>query len=404
MSPVRRALLVSCALLAVARAHAEVELDLDLRLVESNGRKSFLDGGLGKLRFDSHDDGVQLGRARLGWRASPGGNWHLNLDASAWGAGEHNVVDITEAWAEWRQVPQSAWRQKVKIGAFYAPISLEHRARGWTNPYTISSSALNTWVGEELRTIGASWALEYLGQAAGAAWDSGIELAAFGWNDPAGVVVGLRGFALHDRQTSLGGRVGLVPSVGPAQRVIFHEIDGRAGFHVGGFLRHASGLELRALHYDNRADPTRFDAGIGDYGWRTRFDSLGLRHDTSGGLTLVAQALRGSTEAGDAPSARWDFSTAFILASQQWGRFRPAARFDVFRMDQVRRPYPGRPGRESGHAFTMAGTWSLRPEVDLVAEWLYVDSNNNLRRRIGQTPRAVERSLQLAVRLAFPPP
>ena len=31
----------------------EVEASLDLRLVDSDGRNSFMDGGLGKLRYDA---------------------------------------------------------------------------------------------------------------------------------------------------------------------------------------------------------------------------------------------------------------------------------------------------------------------------------------------------------------
>ena len=60
-------------LLLAPLAHAEVEASLDLRLVSSNGRDTFLDGGLGKLRYDNDDDGLQLGRARFAWRDAIGG-------------------------------------------------------------------------------------------------------------------------------------------------------------------------------------------------------------------------------------------------------------------------------------------------------------------------------------------
>ena len=74
-------------------------------------------------------------------------------------------------------MPKSAWRSNLKIGAFYPPISLEHRASGWSNPYTISSSALNTWVGEELRTIGVGYELDHLGIAEGGRFDYGVNAA-----------------------------------------------------------------------------------------------------------------------------------------------------------------------------------------------------------------------------------
>jgi hypothetical protein len=382
-------------------AHAEFEFDLDLRLVESDGRRSFMEGGLGTLRFDAGDDGLQLGRARLAYRGAPAGNWHVVLDVSAWGAAENNVVDVTEAYAEWRPVPQSPLRSQVKVGAFYAPISLEHRARGWTNPYTISSSALNTWVGEELRTIGASYSLEWLGIANEQSFDAGLELAVFGWNDPAGVIIATRGWALHDRQTSLWGRVGTVPVVGGARRVIFHEIDDRPGLHVSGHLRHESGLELRALHYDNRGDPSVFDPGIQDFAWDTRFDSVGLRHESQRGTTVIAQALQGVTDAGPGPLLRWKYESAFVLLSQQWGRFRLSGRGEVFDMQQVFSPFPGALGDESGHAFTLAGAFELRNDLNVIAEWLYVDSTYNWRSRIGETPRAIERVGQIALRYSL---
>ena len=161
--------LIACtlALSTIAPVFAEVEASLDLRLVDVDATQRFLDGGQGKLRFGDGDNGLQLGRARLAARTGIGGDWHASIDLSAWSLHDQNLVDVTEAWVEWRPVPHSAWRSNVKIGAFYPVISLEHRAPGWSNPYTLSSSALNTWVGEELRTIGAAYELEHLGIADG---------------------------------------------------------------------------------------------------------------------------------------------------------------------------------------------------------------------------------------------
>ena len=43
----------------------------------------------------------------------------------------------------------------VKTGAFFPTISLENDDLGWTSPYTLTPSAINSWIGEELRTIGS---------------------------------------------------------------------------------------------------------------------------------------------------------------------------------------------------------------------------------------------------------
>ena len=384
---------------AAGIAHAEIEASLDLRLVDSNGRNSFLDGGWGKLRFDANDDGLNLGRARFAWRGSPGGNWHANVDLSAWSLDDHHVIDLTEAWMEWRPVPQSAWRSNLKIGAFYAPISLENRAPGWTNPYTISNSALNTWVGEELRTIGVGYELEHLGAPSGSAFDFGVNAAVFGWNDPAGVVLALRGFAMHDRQTPVFGRIGTYAYGGREQRVEFAEIDHRPGYHVGGYIKHDSGFELSGLHYDNRADPSVYMDSIEDYAWNTRFDTLGMRYDGPRGTTVIAQWMHGGTAAGPGFANTWKFDTEFVLLAQTIGKHRFAVRYDDFSTDQVASAYPGPLSVDQGHALTVDWTWQVRNHVEVAVEWLDINSNYTPRVVLGEAPQADEHCLQLALRL-----
>jgi hypothetical protein len=387
-------------LLAAPVAHAEVEASLDLRLVASDGANGFLDGGLGKLRFDGKDDGLQLGRARLAWRGSPGGDWHANIDVSAWSLDDHNAIDVTEAWLEWRPVPTSAWRSNLKIGAFYPPVSLEHRAPGWSNPYTISSSALNTWVGEELRTIGVAYELDHLGIADGDAFDFGAQAAVFGWNDPAGVIVGLRGFSLNDRQTPVFGRVGTEAYGGREQRVLFSEIDGRAGYHVSAFARHARGLELRALHYDNRADRYDYKASISDWGWRTKFDSIGARYDGPLGTAVIVQWLDGSTDASTDLRNSWKFDTWFALVAREFGRHRFAVRYDDFSVTPVVLPNSFWEN-ERGDALTFGWTWQVRQHVEVAGEWLRIDSRTGNRGLVGDAPQDIEHSVQLALRLSL---
>jgi hypothetical protein len=392
--------LVGTLLLHTCLARAEVEASLDLRLVQSDGRDSFLDGGFGKLRFDSGDEGLQLGRARLAWRGGIGGNWHATVDVSSWNLHDKNVVDLTEALVEWRPVPDSAWKSNLKFGAFFPPVSLEHRAPGWSNPYTISSSALNTWVGEELRTIGVEYELTHLGIAAGSRLDYGISAAIYGWNDPAGVELALRGFSLNDRQTPLFGRIGTYAFGGREQRVMFSEIDDRPGYYIGGFLRTDGGMELRALHYDNRGDPTVKKPSISDYAWKTRFDSAGLRQDFDDGTTLVAQWMKGSTRATPYASNEWGFDAWFALLARRVSRHhRLALRFDDFGIDQVHDFSPPPWRHEQGKSWTLGWTWSVREHLEISGEWLRIDSTHSARRALGETPRAVEHGAQLAVKL-----
>jgi hypothetical protein len=380
----------------------QLEVTLDGRLVSSNSRTSFLDGGLGKLRADASSDGAELGRLRFAMSGALGESFHYVLDASAWSAHDTNPIDLTEAYLEWRPAPSSVWRSRVKAGAFYPAISLEHRASGWTNPYFLNSSALNTWIGEELRTIGLEYNLDWLGAQRNSQFDFGLTAAAYGWNDPAGVVVALRGFALHDRQTPLFGRLRTwVPGGGRQQRVLFDEIDGRPGYYVGAQAKYSDRILVRALHYDNRADPGAYDASIDDNAWLTQFDSAGVRVQTAGDWTLMAQWLSGATYVGDNAASCWDFDAQYLLLAKQLAKHRIAARYDWFATTQVRSAYPGLLGRDRGNAQTVAWSYEPVPRLEITAEYLQVDSNYNRRQWLGENPRARETTLQIGVRYTF---
>ena len=271
-------------------------------------------------------------------------------------------------------------------------MSLEHRAPGWSNPYTISSSALNTWVGEELRTIGVAYELEHLGIAEGGRFDFGVHAAVFGWNDPAGVELALRGFSLNDRQTPLFGRIGAYAFGGREQRVIFSEIDHRAGFHAGAYVKTDGGAELRALRYDNRGDRTQFKASIDDYAWATAFDSIGFRYDAPGGTVLISQWLAGDTYASPDHAFCWSFRTWFVMLAHGFGKHRLAARYDDFLVRQTTAHSPPPWSRDMGHALTIGWSFALRKNVELAAEWLRVNSTNNTRTNLGEASRATEHS------------
>ncbi len=395
--------LLLCGLLAAAPLAAQqVDVTLDGRLVSSDSRTSFLDGGLGKLRADANNTGLELGRLRFGMSGPLGESFHYVLDASVWSTDDTNPIDLTEAYLEWRPAPSSVWRSRVKAGAFYPAISLEHRAAGWTNKYFLNSSALNTWIGEELRTIGVEYNLDWLGAQRNSPFDFGLTAAAFGWNDPAGVVVAFRGFALHDRQTPLFGRLRTwTPGGGRQQRVLFDEIDGRPGYHIGAQAKYSDRVLLRAIHYNNRADSAAFDAAIDDYAWETNFNSLGLRLQSANDWTVIAQWLSGETFVGPGRHDAWYFDTQFLLLARQRGKQRFAVRYDWFATTQVRSAYPGLLGRDRGNAQIVSWTYEPIPRLELTAEYLQVDSNYNRRLRLGEIPRARENTLQIGVRYTF---
>ncbi|HEX4303474.1 MAG TPA: hypothetical protein VHZ78_11835 [Rhizomicrobium sp.] len=139
---------------------------IDLRLVAPAGEKSWLDGGLGKLRFGAAQPSPDLrlteavGQATL----AVGDDMHavatLRLEPE-----QRTGIDILESYIAWRPPASGDWRWSAKAGAFFPPVSVETDDLGWTSPYTLTPSAINSWAGEELRTIGGEATLAHTGAA-----------------------------------------------------------------------------------------------------------------------------------------------------------------------------------------------------------------------------------------------
>src|SRR5689334_6146709 len=116
---------VTCALACAADAHAaDWDLALPVRPIDADGRTSFLDNGLGKFRFDEDHEGLQLGRLRAAWTQPLGEVFAAHVEASTWDGDDKNPIDLTEAYVEFKPYPRAGWRSRVRLGAFYPPLSL----------------------------------------------------------------------------------------------------------------------------------------------------------------------------------------------------------------------------------------------------------------------------------------
>ena len=383
--------------LALAEDPLDINGMLDLRWVHSTGALSYLNGGSGALRFDPDHEGLRLGRAMLAPRLRVSDLVTVHAVIDAYGDHDRNAVDVSEFWADVRPYPTDALRWRLRVGAFHMPVSLENRGAGWSDVYSITPSALNTWLGEEFRTIGAELEARWLGASSGYLGDIAVVAAAYGWNDPAGALLADGGFALTDRPSTLFGGLGRPPIT------FYHEIDRRPGYYAGLSWRHDDRLEVRALRYDNRADP-RAAITAGGGAWRTRFSSLGARLEPDAHWTFISQYLCGDTVIGPASGGdypfRMTFQAAFGLASLEWGRARLTARFDQFRTRQSSGFY-GPPSDDSGHAWTVAWTHDLGDRWQLAAEWIRVSSRFPPRANYGVPVALLESQTQLAVRYRF---
>lgn len=385
----------------------------DVRLVlPSQDDDTWLEGGLSKTRF-GRDDGQDV-ELRFGeivgeamWQIAPE---VMALASLRYDEDQRTPIDVLEAYVRYRPVSTTRWRWSVKAGAFFPPISLENDEIGWTSTWTLTPSAINTWVGEEFRTIGAEAKLELRGDVD--TFEASVAL--FGWNDPAGILVDVRGWALHDRPTGLFDRPRLPDALPlsrggspPMDTPMFKEIDDRVGYYARAAWRPEGLGRLEVLRYDNRANPAAFDEQVA---WRTEFWSVGAE-SAIGDVVVLAQGLVGETEFTPSPSYDRivEFWSAYVLAGWAFVDWRFAVRADLFGSDATKYYLSaGVPAEadlpkygEHGHAFTFAAAWLPEPWLRMSGELLVVDSYRPLRRVTGLDPDSLEAQFQLGARVYF---
>lgn len=130
----------------------------DLGIAVTDTRVGWTDGGVGKLRYGTDESGERdvfpvFSEAMLIGNLSWGRAWRAHL-ALKYDDEQRHALDIAEAYLAYRGPPRPTLRWRARAGTFIPPFSLENHAIGWTSPYTLSSSALNAWIGEELRVNG----------------------------------------------------------------------------------------------------------------------------------------------------------------------------------------------------------------------------------------------------------
>jgi hypothetical protein len=352
---------------------------------------------------------VPTGRVVIAAESSPFGDFKATLVADA-DTQRSSVLDVQEAWVGWNPVPHSAWRSRAKLGAFFPLTSLEvgYEQVGWNPVRTISSSAINNWIAQEVRTIGAEFTQQWRGALLGVPHTFTLRMAVYGANDPGGTEIAWRGWDLSGRVTGLFQKLRLpdLPVYQPGGPIevqtrnvhVFRELDHRPGWYGALGYAYEGVLDVEYMHYDNRADPLQITDR--QYAWRTRFDHVGLSLQLPFETELLAQGMHGGTLMGpNGVHAR--FASWYLLGSHAIGPGRATVRYDWFKTtDRDIMPLPD-PNGESGHAWAMAYSLPLPHSLNLVAEALRVDSRRDARPLIGEAPRRKENSVSMELRWAF---
>lgn len=298
---------------------------------------------------------------------------------------------------------------RFKVGHFLLPTSRENIEVGWASPYTLSFSALNQWIGEEIRPTGVQ--LEYTA-AVGAIDEVRVGGSLFGDNDTAGTLLAWRGWIPGDRLTLFGEVLPLPPLRGFMPRAGFaaqhrgtqpftEDLDGRLGW--AGWLRwqRPGKAVVQYTHYDNRSDRRLHDGPGYQYAWRTDFDLLAAQWNPRHDVVLAAEWMRGATGMGDRSGPAFvdaDFEAAYALVSWNPRNFRLSARWETFETvdrDQGQ-AYDNNDG--DGDALTLAFFWNARTNLRLGLEYLDLDTARPVAATLGADPEVGGEMLSLELR------
>jgi hypothetical protein len=384
---------------------------IDGRAVIANGERSWLDGGFGKTRFGgSADGGFELrgiaAEATAAWMPRFTNSLSANI-SGGYQDGQENDVDLIEAFVNFLPPQSGPVGFSARAGLMWPEISLEHATGGvWSTVYTITPSAINAWVGEEVKVAGFEATVRAsLGEHQVAA-TGGI----FAGNDTSGTLLSFRGWGLHDVKATAFGHFPLPPlndfmsGAQEHQTRSLLEIDERPGFYGRVEWRPPAPVGLSVFYYDNRGDPEAFNHNL-QWGWRTRFWNVGVNADLGPRTRLLAQGMDGSTLMGFAIDGRqWvdtHFSSAYVLVTHEVDdKTAVTARIEGFRTRE-RGSEMSPDESEDGWSWTFAVRRRLTDNLSLFAEALNVRSTRGTRARIGLDPFQAQTVFQLALRFTL---
>lgn len=415
-----RCLVALAALGAGASAHAEgadlvsadtLSVSGDFRLVGVNGEESWTVGGFGKLRSGSNGDwGVkpEPGNFKLVWQ--PNFGWAVSATVvGSVQAGERTEYGLSQAYLSVRPLIGDKLRVTARAGLFWPPVSLEHEGADWHVRDTITPSAINSWIGEEVRPA----AIEASATLKAGSHELSAVAAIFAANDTAGTLLTFRGWALHDRETLAFNRQPLPPlpeAFEYYQPQYTHPLldvregfASRPGYYVKLGWQPPLPVRIELFHYDNRADPEAVNMDL-EWGWRTKFNHVGVIADLGGGAEIRLQAIDGQACMGmDEGQGIWvnsRFRSAYALITKPIGKVHVAGRIEAFETRQ-HGSLVSEESDEDGWAATFAGRREFGPFLTGVVELVHVSSRREEREELGLDERQRQTQIQAALRVRW---
>ncbi len=389
----------------------------DLRLTAVDGERSWLAGGFGKARYGGDDPQrpapltvePRFAEAALIWQ--PRFTWSLSgtVVGLAQGHGDRIEPGLSEAYLSWKPLSGGTVRLSARAGLMWPPVSLEQSGPEWAVTESITPSAINSWLGEEVKITGAE--LTATAQLGGhkLALTGGL----FDANDTAGALLAFRGWALHDhkavafRANPLPPLDAFLATVQPAYSHAVIEMDGgyfrRPGYYAKLAWDPPVPVHVEYLHYDNASNPESVDEYM-EWGWRTKFDNIGLVASLAPDTQLRVQGLAGHSLMGyPVDGARWvdlRFRSGYALLTHYFERGSVSARAETFRT-RNRGSALTAADDENGWSAMLAARRSFGPHVTALVEALHIESRKDARERVGLAPDQSTTQLQASMRLRW---
>ena len=377
-------LLAACCGFAPLAAHAQYEVDeqnsvwlralIDVRVARGPEFPSWTDSGPGKLRFggrasDSgfeHVTRVELAKLALQFGASL--PWGIRAQAQA--NVQPDLADGYEPWLveaflrkEWGD-ERSGWG--LQTGLAGSPFSLEHVGPAWTPEYTVSASALDNWLWEEISVAGVEGEWWHVGERGPRL---GIVVGGGFGPDQLGRLLALRGWVIGDGLSGLNANL---PLPNGTRTDIFDERDDRpAAYALVTISDPRERGAIKVGYFDNRGDQNA------DGSWNTHFTTIGAVLHPLSNLDVVVQYLDGTALVRDTTNDS-SLRAFYALISFHHRSQRATVRYDEFHLGDLD---GGNSTAERGDGITAAYSleWGLRHRIAVEYTWL--DST-----RPGSTP------------------
>lgn len=386
---------------------------VDVRTYTVDGAEkaeSYLSGNYGKYGFDQ-GSGISLAQLGLQYHGDFDNGFSATIVANGYAGGvensDNNAVGFTEAYVSYKSLPnQNGWRYKIKTGLFYPKISMENIATAWSTPYTLTSSSLNTWLGEEMRSTGIELTIDKLGKFSHSDHNFSVDFSLFQNNDTLGAMLAWHGWTVGSRQTLINEKLIVQPFLAregdlknqAALSDPFIELDNQLGAHLVGHWRYKNKLKFNIGYYDNNANPDVVENG--QYTWPTKFTHLGLKVKLTQQVELISQYMQGNTFMQSPYGNKVvdnDFQNGFIMLRKYWSSHHFAMRIEKFSVDDLDQTI-GDNNNESGDAFTLSYRYQLNKHSFIQTEYNWLDSNRTSRYYLWQPISLIEKQVQLAYR------